>query len=290
MKILICSDGSEQAERAVRVGAAIAAGTQAQVTLFGIVEAPGQAKSLIESLQRSQGELQNKKVETELLTRSGKLIEETVKRTREVSYDLVIIGAVRKEARGRFLMSSKACKIIKEIEPPVLSVTGESAVVRKILVCSGGKHYIDTAVRLAGQIAQAVGAAVTLLHVMPEPPAIYAHLPRIEESADWLLQSRSELGLHLRHAKETLENLNVPTQVRLRTGPVLEEVLREIHAGSFDLAVTGSALSRSLRSYVLGDISREIVNRANCAVLVVRSQPVPVGKFSLKSLFERLGV
>jgi hypothetical protein len=53
---------------------------------------------------------------------------------------------------------------------------------------------------------------------------------------------------------------------------VLSEILREIHSGKYDLVVTGSAPSRSLRTYVLGDISREIVNHSDCPVLVVRTQ------------------
>src|SRR5262249_41349073 len=82
----------------------------------------------------------------------------------------------------------------------------------------------------------------------------------------------SELGVNLRREKETLESLGLSAEVRLRRGSVLEEILAETRERNYDLVVTGSALSRTLRTYVLGDISREIVNRSNCPVLVVRSQ------------------
>ena len=288
MKFLICSDGSEQADRAIRLGAAIAAGCQAEVTLFGIAESEGSNKTILDSLQRGQSLLEDKKIHAELITKSGDPIEEIVRRTEEARYDLVVIGAVRKAERGSFWMSSKAYKIIKEIKPPVLSVAGKSTTITRVLICSGGKRYIERAVALAGQIARAMSAPVTLLHVMPEPPAIYAHLPRIDETASWLLNSRSELGLTLRHEKEMLESLGVRAEVHLRRGSVLGEILREIDEGSYDLVVTGSALSRSLRTYVLGDISREIVNRANCAVLVARGQETPDDfRFSLRGLFGR---
>ena len=275
MKFLICSDGSAQAERAIRLGAAIAAGCQAEVTLFGISESEGSNKTIVDSLQRGQSLLAEKKINAELITKSGNVVDEIVRRTEEAQYDLIIIGAARKAPRGSFWMSSKSYEIIKRIKPPVLSVAGRSSTIKQVLICSGGKRYIERAVALAGQIARSMGASVTLLHVMPDPPAIYAHLPRIEETADWLLNSRSELGLTLRHGKEMMEVLGVPADVRLRRGSVLEEILREIHDGSYDLVVTGSGLSRSLRTYVLGDISREIVNRANCAVLVARSAEIP---------------
>jgi len=290
MKILICNDGSTQAERAIRLGATIAAGCHAEVTLLGIAESAGESAALLDSLKRGQALLADKKINAELITKSGDPIEEIVKRTNEASYDLVVIGAVRKGTRGPFWMSSKSYKIIKAIQPPVLSVAGEVATIRRILICSGGKRYIDNAVRLAGEIARGLGASVVLLHVMPEPPALYSNLPRIEESPVRLMASSSELGINLRRAKETLESLGVPVEVRLPQAPVLEGILREIHEGGYDLVVTGSALTRSLRTYVLGDISREIVNRTNCAVLVVRSQQkVFDSKLKFKSLLGRLG-
>ena len=271
MKLLICSDGSEQADRAIRLGAAIAAGAQAEVTLFGIIESPGKSSSILDSLQRWQAVLVDKKIRAELITKPGDPITEIVKRTEADTYDLVIVGAVRKEKQGLFKVSSKSYKIIKEVAPPVLSVAGEITTIKRALICSGGK-YSESAVRLTGQLGVALGATATLLHVMPEPPAIYAGLARMAETADEVLNSSSELGLTLRQERDFLIAAGVAAEVRLRQGPVLEGILREIHSGNYDLVVTGSALSRSLRTYVLGDISREIVNHSNCAVLVVRSQ------------------
>src|SRR5215831_5875153 len=102
MKILICSDGSEQAERAVRLGAAIAAGCQAEVTLLGIEESPAQADEILNSLKRGKAMLDDKKIRAELITKSGKPIQEIVRHTRKSHFDLVVIGAVRKESRGLF--------------------------------------------------------------------------------------------------------------------------------------------------------------------------------------------
>jgi nucleotide-binding universal stress UspA family protein len=289
MKILICSDGSEQADRAIRVAALIAAGSQAEVTLLGIMETAGKSEVLLDSLKRGQALLEDKKIHAELITKTGEPIAEIVKRAEETRYDLVVIGAVRKEARGAFWMSSKSYKIIKAISPPVLSVAGKSGAIRRVLICSGGKRYIDQAVPLTARIARATNATVSLFHVVPEPPAIYAGLPRMNETAEWLLNSRSELGMNLRYEKEILQEMGVLTEVRLRQGSVLEEILREIHAGDYDLVVTGSALSGNFRTYVLGDITREIVNRVNCAVLVVRSQPASDDRPGLRRWWERLG-
>jgi nucleotide-binding universal stress UspA family protein len=275
MKILICNDGSEQAERAMRLGATIAAACQAEVTLLGIQESPGASQALLDSLKRGQSLLEDKKIHAELITKSGNPIEEIVKRARETVYDLVVIGAARKETRGAFWMSSKTYKLIKEVRSPVLSVAGETTSISRILICSGGKRYIDDAVLLTRTIAVGLNATVTLLHVTSEPPGILAHLPRVEQDAEFLLRSQSELAKNLRREKETLESMGVRTEIKLRHGGVLDQVLREIREGNYELVVAGSALSRGFRTYVLGDVTREIINRATCAVLVARGQPVP---------------
>jgi nucleotide-binding universal stress UspA family protein len=154
----------------------------------------------------------------------------------------------------------------------VLVAIGEWARMKQFLVCTGGKEFIEGAIPLTGKLASAVGAAVTLLHVMAEPPAIYADLVRLEEDVDRLLESNSELGIHLRTQKQDLEKMGVPTQIHVRHGMVVDQVFAEARENSYDLIVTGSSRARGmLRHYIMGDLTRSILNHANCPVLVTRS-------------------
>ena len=150
--MLVCSDGSEQADRAIRFAALVAVACKAEVTLLGIVEEPGPADLLLDSLKRGQTIFRDKGIEAELVTKVGNPIEEIVRRTTDTAFDLVVIGAARKEPRGLFWLSSKAYKIVKEVEPPVLIVAGKVGTLKRILICSGGKNYIDAAVGLTGCI------------------------------------------------------------------------------------------------------------------------------------------
>jgi nucleotide-binding universal stress UspA family protein len=126
MHILICSDGSEQAQRALRLGTDIAVGCRAAVTLLGVAELPEQAAERLETLRREQGLLAARGLQAELLTRVGEPIAEIGRQTEAAGYDLVVIGAAHKALLGPFRMSSKSYKIIKEISPPVLSVVGNA--------------------------------------------------------------------------------------------------------------------------------------------------------------------
>lgn len=271
MKILICSDGSEPAEKATHVGALIAAACDAEATLLGIIETPGNTDAILDALRRGLQWLEEKKIHAELVTITGQPIPEIIRRTQETHFDLVVIGAMLKGARGPYWMSSKTYRIIKSIHPPVLVVMEKTTAIKRILICTGGRRYIENAVALAGQIAHGMQASVTLLHVMPEPPAMYARLHRLEVDVSAVLNSKSDLGRNLREQKQALESLGVPTEVKMRQGTVIHEIFEELHAGNYDLIVAGSSLTRgNLRTYALGSVTREIVNRVSCAVLVVR--------------------
>jgi nucleotide-binding universal stress UspA family protein len=276
LKILICTDGSEQADRAIRIGCEIAASCKAEVTLLGIKETAGESAVLLTALTRGQQLLESHKVAAELVTKPGDPIDEIVKRTEELKYDLVVIGAIRKAGSGPFSMSVKAYKIIKLIKPPVLIVIGNSTGLKRILICTGGKGYIESAFDLVGAIAQGVGASVSLLHIMPEPPAIYSEIRELELDVNLVLNSSSELGRNLRRQRDSLTTRSIKTEICLRQGFVLDEIFDEIRGGQYDLIVAGSSLSTGpLRTYVLGDVTREIVNQADCPVLVARRTKHP---------------
>lgn len=287
MKILICSDASEQADNAVRFAATIAGACKAETAILGITEKSGEEDRIFDSLKNAQLLLKEKGVNAEIIIKAGEPIEEIVKRTEEMAYDLAVIGATRKGRSGPFLMSAKAYKIIKAVAPPVLVVIGDRVTLKRILVCSGGEKYIDRAVEFTGELARATDATVTLFHVMAEPPPVYSDLIKMEEDVNLLLHSNSVLGQNLRREQEALARQGVRSDVRLRHGLVISEVFKEVRRGDYDLIVTGSSPeSGSLRTYIMGNLTREIVNRAECPVLVVRGEAMPasIGQ-SLKEFF-----
>ena len=155
----------------------------------------------------------------------------------------------------------------------------------RILLCSGGKRFIDDTVRLTGTLAAALQAEVTLFHVMAEPPAIYAHLLELEEDVTALLASGSELGRNLVAEKKALEKFGVVVKVRVRHGFVVDQLLDEMREGNYHLIVSGSSRARGpLQHYIMGDVTKRILDSAECSVLVARSQPPGPAKGLWQSL------
>src|SRR6266516_4523202 len=291
MKVLICSDGMPAAESAIELGGLLAARLKAETSLFGIAEKSQDEAPLRDALEKQAQPIRSRNVALDIIVHAGEPIREILDRTSKTSYDLVIIGARWTGATGYYWRSKKTYEVIKAIQPPVLVAIGECKHLQRFLVCTGGKEFIERAIEFTGKLAAAVGASVTLLHVMAEPPAIYSDLVRLEEDVDHLLESKSELGTNLRQQKRQLEHLGVSAEVRVRHGIVIDQVFEEAREGDYDLIVTGTSQARGLlRHYIMGDLTRSILNRANCPVLVARADKPKAARTlwkALKGLFGR---
>jgi nucleotide-binding universal stress UspA family protein len=291
MKILVCSDGTASAETAIRLGGLLARPLNAQTTLLGIAETSPDEIPLRQALQEQAQSLHERGVSVDIIVQSGEPVHQITDQTSKVPYDLVVVGARWTGATGHYWRSAKTYEVIKTIQPPVLVAIGECTQLTRFLVCTGGKEFIEQAVNFTGKIAVAVHASVTLLHVMAEPPAMYADLVRLEENVDQLLESKSELGTNLRRQRRELERLGVSGQVRLRHGIVIDQLFDEVRGGNYDLIVTGTSQARGLlRHYIMGDLTRSILNRANVPVLVARAgaaKPARTLWKAVKALFGR---
>ncbi len=291
MKILICSDGMPASENAIELGALIAGPLKAGITLLGIAEKSSDERPLRETLERQAQSLRTLNAQPSIVVRAGEPVRQILDETSNASYDLVLVGARWTGPTGHYWRSETTYEVIKAIQPPVLVAIGERKQLKRFLVCTGGKEFIEQAVQFTGEIAVAVGASVTLLHVMAEPPAIYVNLVQLEENVDQLLESKSELGTNLRRQKRELERLGVSAEVRLRHGIVIDQVFEEVRAGDYDLVVTGTSQARGLLGhYIMGDLTRSILNRANCSVLVARAgKPTATRTLwkAIKGLFSR---
>ena len=289
MKILICSDGTQSTETAIHLGGSLAGPLKAETTLLGIAETSQDEQPLRDALYKQAQLLQERGVSPAIVVQSGEPVRQIVDQTSKTNYDLVVIGARWIGATGHYWRSAKTYEVIKAIQPPVLVAIGECKQLKRFLVCTGGKEFIDQALQLTGRLATVVNASVTLLHVMAEPPAMYADLVRMEENVGQLLESKSELGTNLGRQKKELERLGVSADIRLRHGIVVDQVFEEVREGSYDLIVTGTSQARGLlRHYIMGDLTRSILNRANVPVLVARAGPPKAGRTlwrAIKGLF-----
>jgi nucleotide-binding universal stress UspA family protein len=66
---------------------------------------------------------------------------------------------------------------------------------------------------------------------------------------------------------------------------VIDQVFAEVHEGNYNLIVTGTSQARGLlRHYIMGDLTRSILNRANVPVLVARASAPKPGRTLWKAV------
>ncbi|HEY2103934.1 MAG TPA: universal stress protein [Chthoniobacterales bacterium] len=271
MKMLICSDGTPPSDNAVQVGGLLAKATIAQTTLLGIAEQSPDEDPLRQALEKQATALRNLGMDPRIVIGAGDPISQILSETAANKYDLVVIGARHKESSGLFWRSERTYELVNAIAPPVMVALGKCQRLARFLVCTGGKRYIEEAIGLTGKIAAPLKADVTLLHVMPEPPALFANLARAEDDSEALLASSSDLGRSLSVQKQSLRKLGVPVHIRVRHGFVVDEIFKEAGEGDYDVIVSGSSHAGGpLRHYIMGDVTRSILNRAQGPVLVAR--------------------
>lgn len=269
----------QSTETAIHLGGLLAGPLKAETTLLGIAETSQDEQPLRDALYNQAQLLDGRGVSPAIVVQSGEPVRQIVDQTSKTNYDLVVIGARWIGTTGHYWRSAKTYEVIKAIQPPVLVAIGECKQLKRFLVCTGGKEFIDQALQLTGRLAVVVNASVTLLHVMAEPPAMYADLVRMEENVGQLLESKSELGTNLGRQKKGLERLGVSADVRIRHGIVVDQVFEEVREGNYDLIVTGTSQARGLlRHYIMGDLTRSILNRSNVPVLVARAGPLRPGR------------
>jgi nucleotide-binding universal stress UspA family protein len=289
MIILICSDGTPASEHAIHIGGLLAKATHARTTLLGIAEQSVDEAALRQALDKQATALLNAGIDPRIVVGSGEPIRQILSETSANKYDLVVIGARHKESSGLFWRSQRTYELIKTIESPVMVAIGKRERLARFLVCTGGKYYIDEAVKLTANFAAALNAEATLLHVMPEPPAIFASLARMESDVDAVLASGSDLGRSLSAQRGAFQKLGVTVHIHLRHGFVVDEVFKEVNDGDYDVIVSGSSRARGpLRHYIMGDLTRSILNRSQCPVLVARSAGVKSGAGFLARLWRRI--
>ena len=102
-------------------------------------------------------------------------------------------------------------------------MAGKSATIKRLLICSGGKRYIDAAVRLAGAIARGMGAEVIF------------HGANFDEARPYCEALAADCGFRYVHsANEPLLIAGVATETAemLEDQPDLEVIIVPVGGGS----------------------------------------------------------
>jgi nucleotide-binding universal stress UspA family protein len=271
MKILLSSNGSTWANRALEVGKQIALAAASAVDVLIVARRAEHLEEVSEAAEAAISEPRVKGIPITIHQRVGRLADEVIQQAHAAPYDLVVIGSRGRRGIKRLFLGSLAIRVVEHTPTSILVVKGRRQTLKRFLVCSAAGPTSERAVHFASQLARAVGASVTLVHVMSQLAVNREADPTdLRSQADELIEHRSREGVHLNQMLDFLAAKGTKARAVVRHGLVVEEIIAEAREGQFDLVVLGAHGAPGVSSLLTGDLAEEILLAADMPVLIVR--------------------
>lgn len=275
MRILIASSSSSHASLAVDYGVQLAKMTRAELSLVHVVKRAADRDEGKAHLRQEEERLKRMGQKAQFILRVGIPSEQIIHLAYEDEYDLVVMGEGSPESLLKRLLAPTTEQVIANSPCPVLIVKGEPREAKRFLICHSGQEGLSTMERFTEHAKKLIrpGAQVTILHVMSQIGASY----RISDlaltaDASELIKAHTVEGEWL---AETVASLKKATKVKavpkVRHGLVVDEILEEIEQGEYDIIVLGAHHHGGWADFLVDDIAKQIVSKADRPVLVVHS-------------------
>jgi nucleotide-binding universal stress UspA family protein len=272
---LIATNGFKGTWPAIEYGAWLAGAMQLKATLLGVTENPKVSAiddhSPLEDLFEQAIRLfKEKGVEYSLEIQNGDAEDVIAKKANSGDY-LTLVGPLGRPQLRRWISGRSIRHLIETIKVPILYVPEVRLPLKKILISIGGIGYEVAAENLAFDVAKAVGAEVTIMHVIPPTNLDYPSTRGVQEHVKDLAQTNTLPGRGLRTALEIAHQEGLKAKVTARQGHIVEEILAEVREGNYDMVCMGSPYSASgLRQLYSPNVTAEIAEAVHCPVLTAR--------------------
>lgn len=264
MKILVCTDGSSGSIQPAELLAKFEFLPETQFTVLGVSENIEHLENLAVAMDKIYKALGSACI-LEKKVRNGNPLEEILAEAIETSYDLIAVGGGRKQID--FLhpkVGSTTTKLTRKLHTHFLIGRNVPAEINKVLFCVGTGSHSSHTTQLGGTWISKTKAQITLLHVVPKSTSSTVDNEEINSKAD----------ASLNNTRKKLQSVGVKNEIvtRIRNGLVVEEVLRELAEGKFNLLVVGAHFQPGQDRWqgtLLDDVTDQLLNQASCSVLII---------------------
>jgi nucleotide-binding universal stress UspA family protein len=264
VEILICTDGSKSSIQSAGLVSKFGFPATTHVVVLGVSEAEDDIEKLTTSMDQIDQSL-GTSYSLEKKMRHGDPIEEIIAEALECTYDLVIVGGGGKQL-GLLdpQIGSTTGKLARKLHTHFLVVRNIPAKFTKVLFCTAADAPSSETMKLGGEWLSRSNARIGLLHVIPSSQKIATTSGEGQLSHDLLIERSTQ---QLRDAG--VKNEIVP---QIRQGLVVEEVLKELAEGGYELLVVGSHYQPGQDLWLgtlLDDISDQLLHRSTCSMLII---------------------
>jgi len=290
MKVLMATDGSKHAARALTTACRILSPEDREIDLLCIAPAVGAkdhahraklCRRAARILDHAQTALGAEGVSARPLIRVGSAARVLVDAS--LDYDVTVVGAQSHNNRSTAGLGPVASRVAEHSNSTVLigrELHSDAGL--KILAPVDGSEASLRALDKLVALVDLSAADVTLVHVV-ETPWLHSgddqewigYEEEKEEEIDPQAQFEREFE---REGDEVLENARARLPVRTAVNTLIyrgipgEEILMESETGDYDLVLVGASGVVDLKHQMLGSVSSRVAWNAPCSVLLVRSK------------------
>lgn len=295
MRILLATDGSEQALVARDLAASMAWPEGSLIRVIAVVErpvgviptpwlAPGPGnlrelhERLVESinaaLNETETQLRRTGLEVETVLREGRPASAIVDEAQAFGAEMVIVGSRGHGPIGTILLGSTSAEVVDHAPCPVL--VARRSTLGDVLVADDGSATAERAVAAIEAMPPLAGAPVAVLSVAEvSGPWILGVAPTMYD--DVLAAHAADVREARGHAQavasagaERLEKAGHRAEAIVAEGDAAHRILETALARGSGLIVLGSRGRTGLVRALLGSVARNVLLHADASVMIVR--------------------
>lgn len=270
MKILICLESEHYAHPPVFMGHLIAGAMDFPVDVLVVVPEKGHWENGESVAQQAKQDLEG--VDVNVFLRRGKVDDIYLEVLKNTPYHLAIVQAHRRVGFKHHV--DIAPTLLDQSQVSVLLTENIKPKISNMLLATSCREGDHSLLRQGAELADRLGAKITLLHVASGTvPSMYTGLDQFDETVSRLLKTDTPFAKHLRKGVEILNEKGVPSEVKIRHGVPVEEIVREAQLENYDLVQIGaSGVKEGIKGRLLGNSTRLIVDQVRLPVLVTGSR------------------
>ncbi len=293
-RILFATDFSDDARRAQEYAIHLAGAWGAALDVLHVIETPHWGSANMESfatigrartaaarqLQEVRDELARKGVAAKVRLVLGNPTELVCHMARDKGAALIVLGMQGFNSPEYGLIGSTTQGVVKDAPCPVLAVPGGrddvsrtpptdgEPLIRSVLAPLDFSSPSLDAVEYAVHLAQGVGAALTLMHVLE--PACYdldCGLGLIEEESS----RRDYWNRQLMELRDAINTFGLQADLEISGGLPSDAILACALRHHADLIVMGTHGRRGVSAERFGSVADAVLRRATCPVVTVKT-------------------
>jgi len=263
VRALLYVDPSPRGEWALTLASLLSPGFLSGLTLLVIEEDVGRDPGLLARARACLGEAGETASEA---VAPGPAERAIVREAASGAYGLVIVPPAGRNAIQRMIRGSRMASVVRSVHASVLVAKRPPAAIPRLLAAVSDGPLLRPVLREAAALARGLGARVDALHVVSDVALPFGPHGSVAPGGD----PKEDVAAVIRAAAR---EAGIGTELLLREGLVVDEVLAEVDTGAYPLLAIGGPPESRSEGWAREHVTERILLQCPASVLVVRGEP-----------------